>query len=79
MLTAPARDLGTDFESALARGVLRGLHYQLDPEPQVKLVRCVAGVGFPRFRGHRSGVHRAECRGSDEPLLIVDRTDVANR
>jgi dTDP-4-dehydrorhamnose 3,5-epimerase len=28
---------------AAARGVLRGLHDQLEPEPQGKLVRCVAG------------------------------------
>ena len=32
-----------DNHSRSARGVLRGLHYQLKPEPQGKLVRCVAG------------------------------------
>jgi len=32
-----------DNHSRSARGVLRGLHYQLEPEPQGKLVRCVAG------------------------------------
>ncbi len=36
-------------------------------------------VGFPRFHGHRSGVHRGECTGSDECLLVVDRTHVADR
>ncbi len=36
-------------------------------------------VGFPRFRGHGSGVHRGECTGSDERLLVVDRTQVADR
>ena len=36
-------------------------------------------VGFPRFRGHRSGVHRCDCTGSDERLLVVDRTHVADR
>jgi hypothetical protein len=36
-------------------------------------------LGFPRFRGHRSGVHRGECTGSDECLLVVDRTHVADR
>lgn len=34
---------------------------------------------FPRFRGHRSGVHRGECTGSDARLLVVDRTHVADR
>ena len=33
-----------DNESQSVRGVLRGLHYQLPPHPQGKLVRVVAGV-----------------------------------
>ena len=33
-----------DNESASARGVLRGLHYQLPPHPQGKLVRVVQGA-----------------------------------
>ncbi|MCT0199457.1 dTDP-4-dehydrorhamnose 3,5-epimerase [Synechococcus sp. CS-1325] len=32
-----------DNHSLSRRGVLRGLHYQLPPAPQGKLVRCVAG------------------------------------
>lgn len=35
-----------DNHSCSSRGVLRGLHYQLPPEPQAKLVRCVSGVIF---------------------------------
>jgi len=35
-----------DNHSRSARGVLRGLHYQLDPHAQGKLVRCVAGAVF---------------------------------
>jgi dTDP-4-dehydrorhamnose 3,5-epimerase len=35
-----------DNQSLSCRGVLRGLHYQLPPEPQGKLVRCVAGEIF---------------------------------
>jgi dTDP-4-dehydrorhamnose 3,5-epimerase len=35
-----------DNQSNSCRGVLRGLHYQLEPEPQGKLVRCVAGEIF---------------------------------
>lgn len=35
-----------DNQSHSIRGVLRGLHYQLEPEPQGKLVRCVSGEIF---------------------------------
>ena len=35
-----------DNHSRSGRGVLRGLHYQLPPEPQGKLVRCVVGAIF---------------------------------
>lgn len=32
-----------DNHSKSCKGVLRGLHYQLEPYAQGKLVRCVAG------------------------------------
>ena len=35
-----------DNHSCSSRGVLRGLHYQLEPEPQGKLVRCPVGAIF---------------------------------
>ena len=35
-----------DNHSRSSRGVLRGLHYQLPPEPQGKLVRCSLGAIF---------------------------------
>ena len=35
-----------DNHSRSSRGVLRGLHFQLPPEPQGKLVRCSVGVIF---------------------------------
>ncbi len=35
-----------DNHSKSAKGVLRGLHYQVDPFAQGKLVRCVAGEVF---------------------------------
>ena len=35
-----------DNHSRSSRGVLRGLHYQLPPEPQGKLVRCTVGEIF---------------------------------
>ncbi|KZR79903.1 dTDP-4-dehydrorhamnose 3,5-epimerase [Prochlorococcus marinus str. MIT 1342] len=35
-----------DNHSSSSRGVLRGLHYQLPPYPQGKLVRCVQGKIF---------------------------------
>jgi dTDP-4-dehydrorhamnose 3,5-epimerase len=39
-------DFVQDNHSASARGVLRGLHYQLPPNAQGKLVRVVAGEVF---------------------------------
>ena len=35
-----------DNHSCSAQGVLRGLHYQLPPEPQAKLVRVTSGAIF---------------------------------
>lgn len=35
-----------DNHSSSSKGVLRGLHYQLPPEPQGKLVRCSVGAIF---------------------------------
>ena len=35
-----------DNHSLSHSGVLRGLHYQIDPKPQGKLVRCVGGKIF---------------------------------
>jgi len=35
-----------DNHSRSVKGVLRGLHYQLPPHPQGKLVRCVSGKVF---------------------------------
>ncbi len=39
-------DFVQDNHSRSAKGVLRGLHYQLAPHPQGKLVRCVVGEVF---------------------------------
>lgn len=39
-------DFVQDNHSHSSRGVLRGLHYQLPPYPQAKLVRCVVGEIF---------------------------------
>ena len=39
-------DFVQDNHSRSSKGVLRGLHYQLPPHPQGKLVRCVAGEIF---------------------------------
>lgn len=41
-----AQPLVQDNHSRSARGVLRGLHWQLPPHPQGKLVRCVVGAIF---------------------------------
>jgi dTDP-4-dehydrorhamnose 3,5-epimerase len=39
-------DFVQDNESRSRRGVLRGLHYQLPPHAQGKLVRCIEGAVF---------------------------------
>jgi dTDP-4-dehydrorhamnose 3,5-epimerase len=38
------RDFVQDNQSASRRGVIRGLHYQLEPYAQSKLVRAIAGT-----------------------------------
>ena len=40
----PVSPFVQDNNSRSCRGVLRGLHYQLPPNPQGKLVRCVLGA-----------------------------------
>jgi dTDP-4-dehydrorhamnose 3,5-epimerase len=42
----PVPDFVQDNHSRSSQGVLRGLHYQLPPHPQGKLVRCVLGEIF---------------------------------
>jgi len=42
----PVPDFVQDNHSRSSSGVLRGLHYQLPPHPQGKLVRCVLGEIF---------------------------------
>ena len=39
-------DFNQDNHSKSTKGVLRGLHYQLPPKPQAKLVRCTKGKIF---------------------------------
>ncbi|MEN9542003.1 MAG: dTDP-4-dehydrorhamnose 3,5-epimerase [Cyanobacteriota bacterium] len=39
-------DFVQDNHSRSSRGVLRGLHHQLPPHPQAKLVRCIMGEIF---------------------------------
>jgi len=39
-------DFVQDNHSKSSKGVLRGLHYQLNPNAQAKLVRCVVGEVF---------------------------------
>jgi len=39
-------DFNQDNHSKSTKGVLRGLHYQLSPKPQAKLVRCPKGKIF---------------------------------
>jgi dTDP-4-dehydrorhamnose 3,5-epimerase len=69
-LTGLQVDFVQDNESASAEGVLRGLHFQLPPFEQGKLVRVVKGsvldvavdlrLGSPTFGQHASAVLSAE-------------------
>ena len=45
-LTNVKLDFVQDNHSKSSNGVLRGLHYQLNPYPQGKLVRCIKGSIF---------------------------------
>ena len=56
----------------------------LPDQPQQCFWRCSqAGdeqvLGLPRFSGQVSGLDGCECTRVDELLLVVDRTEVANR
>ena len=44
-----------DNHSRSSKGVLRGLHYQIDPRAQAKLVRCVRGRVFDVIVDIRKG------------------------
>ena len=35
-----------DNHSSSSKGVIRGLHYQIEPNPQAKLIRCIVGSIF---------------------------------
>jgi len=40
---------------SLRRGILRGLHYQAEPRPEIKLIRCSAGAIFDVVVDLRAG------------------------
>src|SRR5688572_21842136 len=41
-----SRFVQCNLSSNKLRGTLRGMHLQLDPKPEIKLVRCVRGAAF---------------------------------
>lgn len=51
----PGQAFVQDNHSRSSHGVLRGLHYQLPPQPQGKLVRCVQGEIFDVAADMRRG------------------------
>ena len=46
------------------QGTMRGLHWQVAPHGEAKLVRCVRGAIFRRHRRHRSGIAQLPATGS---------------
>ncbi len=72
-------DFCQDNESKSSRGVLRGLHYQLAPDAQTKLVRVIQGrvldVAVDIRRGSPTfGKHIAvELSGENKKQLLVPR------
>jgi dTDP-4-dehydrorhamnose 3,5-epimerase len=72
-------DFCQDNESKSSRGVLRGLHYQLHPKAQTKLVRVIQGrvldvavdirKGSPTFGKHVA----VELSGENKRQLLVPR------
>jgi dTDP-4-dehydrorhamnose 3,5-epimerase len=57
-------DFVQDNHSRSAQGVLRGLHYQLQPGPQGKLVRVTAGAVFDVVVDIRRGPRPPSAAGS---------------
>ena len=68
-----------DNESRSCRGVVRGLHFQLPPFTQAKLVRCVSGTvldvvvdlrrGSPSYGQHTS----VEISGENHRQVFIDK------
>ena len=41
------------------RGMIRGMHFQADPKPEIKLIRCAAGAIFDVLVDVRRGSRRS--------------------
>jgi dTDP-4-dehydrorhamnose 3,5-epimerase len=67
-----AADFVQDNHSVSAKGVLRGLHYQVAPRAQAKLVRVVRGSAFDVVVDIRKG-SRTFGRAACETLTAVNR------
>ena len=69
-LTGIQTDFVQDNHSRSSKGVLRGLHYQLPPSAQAKLVRCTVGeiydVAVDIRRGSKSFGQWYSCTLSEE-------------
>ena len=61
--TGLSRNFVQDNHSTSAKGVLRGLHYQLSPHAQGKLVRVVAGAVFDVAVDIRSAIANVRALG----------------
>lgn len=70
-------DFVQDNHSKSTKGVLRGLHYQVSPKPQAKLVRCVKGKVYdvavdlrPNSNTFGKGV-KVELSGENKHMLFI--------
>jgi dTDP-4-dehydrorhamnose 3,5-epimerase len=78
-LGLPTAFIQTSTSFSIRRGTLRGLHYQVEPHTEIKLVRCTAGAvfdvivdvrpGSPSF-GHSQSF---ELSGANRLTLVVPK------
>jgi dTDP-4-dehydrorhamnose 3,5-epimerase len=72
-----------EFYSVSHKGVLRGLHFQLPPHDQVKLVYCVVGAVYDvvvdlRAGSPTYGEHAAFELSADEPAILYIPSGLAH-
>jgi dTDP-4-dehydrorhamnose 3,5-epimerase/CDP-3, 6-dideoxy-D-glycero-D-glycero-4-hexulose-5-epimerase len=79
---APGFELMEEFYSVSAKGVIRGMHFQLPPHDQVKLVYCPVGAVLDVLLDLRAGPGHGRVASAvlseQEPSLIVVPKGIAH-